>query len=107
MANNDGGTDIALTVATPQQKTVPSGTSVSTLISYTQLGGARNATLSQTNTLTAGSRLLPRDINLELGSGRLADDVRSLSPIKPLRLDVATECQNALHIPVPISFPTK
>jgi hypothetical protein len=107
VANDDGGTDIALTVPTPQQKTIPSGASVSTLISYTQLGGAWHATLSQTNTLSAGSRLLPRDVNLELGSGRLADDMRSLSPIKPLRLDVATECQNALHIPVPVSFPTK
>lgn len=107
VADDEGGTDIALTVATPPQKTVPSGTSVSTLISYTQLGGAWNATLSQTNTLSAGSRLLPRDVNLELGAGRLADDVRSLSPIKPLRFDVATECQNALHIPVPVSFPTK
>jgi hypothetical protein len=107
VANDHGGTDIALKVATPPQKTVPTGTSVSTLISYTQLEGAWNATLSQTNTLSAGSRLLPRDVNLELGSGRLADDVRSLSPITPLRLDVATECQNALHIPVPVSFPTK
>ena len=107
VANDDGSTDIAFTVATPTQKKVPSGTSVSTLISYTQLGGAWNATLSQTNTLSAGSRLLPRDVNLELGSGRLADDVRSLSPMRPLRLDVATECQNALHIPVPVSLPEK
>ncbi|AFR49182.1 acetoacetate decarboxylase family protein [Gordonia sp. KTR9] len=107
VANDDGGTDIALTVPTPQQKTFPSGTNVSTLVSYTQLEGAWHATLSQTNTLSAGSKLLPRDVNLELGSGRLADDVRSLAPIKPLRLDVATECQNALHIPVPVSVPAK
>ncbi len=107
VANDDGGTDIALTVPTPQQKTFPSGTNVSTLVSYTQLEGAWHATLSQTNTLSAGSKLLPRDVNLELGSGRLADDVRSLAPIKPLRLDVATDCQNALHIPVPVSVPAK
>lgn len=107
VADDDGGTDIALTVPTPTQKTVTSGTSVSTLVSYTQLGGAWNATLSQTNTLSAGSRLLPRNLDLELGAGRLADDVRSLSPIRPLRLDVATECQNALHIPVPVSLPAK
>ncbi|WP_055477263.1 acetoacetate decarboxylase family protein [Gordonia sp. HS-NH1] len=107
VANDDGGTDIALTVLTPQQKTFPSGTNVSTLVSYTQLEGAWHATLSQTNTLSAGSKLLPRDVNLELGSGRLADDVRSLAPIKPLRLDVATDCQNALHIPVPVSVPAK
>jgi len=107
VANDDGGVDIALDVATPRQKRVPSGTRVSTLTSYTQLGGGWNATLSQTNTLAVGSKLLPRDARLELGSGRLADDVRSLKPIRPLRFEVFTKCQNALHIPVPVSFPTK
>lgn len=106
VANDDGGTDIAIDVATPRQKKVASGTQVSTLTSYTELGGGWNATLSQTNTLAAGSRLLPKD-TLQLGSGRLTDDVRSLEPIKAMRLDVVTECQNALHIPVPVSLPAK
>ncbi|OMC31208.1 acetoacetate decarboxylase [Mycobacterium sp. GA-1841] len=107
VANDDGGTDIAIDVATPSQKQIPSGTKVSTLISYTELGGGWNATLSQTNNLAAGSKLLPRDISLELGSGRLTDDIRSLKPIKALRFDVFTECQNALHIPVPVSVPAR
>ncbi len=105
VANADGGTDIAISVATPKQKRVSSGTSVSTLTSYTELGGGWNQTLSQTNNLVFGSELLPKDVGIELGSGRLSDDVRSLRPKRPLRLDVYTECQNALHIPVPISFP--
>lgn len=107
VANDDGGLDIAIDVATPKQKQVPSGKHVSTLTTYTQLGGGWNATLSQTNTLASGSRLLPRDLSLKLGSGRMSDDVRSLKPLKPLRLDVSTECQNALHIPVPVSLPTR
>jgi Acetoacetate decarboxylase (ADC) len=106
VANDDGGTDIAIDVATPKQKQVASGSQVSTLTSYTELNGGWNATLSQTNTLAAGSKLLPKDASLQLGSGRLTDDIRSLKPIKALRLDVFTECQNALHIPVPVSFPT-
>lgn len=105
VANDDGRTDIAIDVATPGQKRVPSGTQVSTLISYTQLNGGWHATLSQTNTLAVGSKLVPRDVSLTLGSGRLTDDVRSLKPIKALRFDVFTECQNALHIPVPVSLP--
>ena len=105
--NDKGGTDIALKVATPKQKQFPSGKSVSTLTSYTELNGGWNATLSQTNNLASGSRLLPRNVSLELGSGRLTDDVRSLKPIKALRLDVFTECQNALHIPVPVSIPER
>lgn len=107
VANDSGGTDIALSVATPRQKHVASGTSVSTLTSYTELGGGWNQTLSQTNNLAFGSRLLPQDVGLELGSGRLSDDIRSLRPKRPLRLDVHTECQNALHIPVPVSFPIR
>ncbi|HJQ06263.1 MAG TPA: acetoacetate decarboxylase family protein [Nocardioides sp.] len=105
--NDEGGTDIALDVATPAQQRIPSGTSVSTLTSYTELNGGWNATLSQTNNLASGSRLLPRGVSLELGRGRLSDDVRSLKPIKALRLDVTTECQNALHIPVPVSIPSR
>lgn len=101
----DGETDLALDAATPEQKQFPSGTSVSTLTSYTELKGGWHATLSQTNNLAAGSRLLPRDVSLELGSGRLSDDVRSLKPVMLLRFDVATEAQNALHIPVPVSIP--
>jgi hypothetical protein len=105
VADDTGGTDIAIDVATPTQQQIPSGRSVSTLTSYTRRSGGWNATLSQTNTLTAGSTLLPRDISLELGSGRLSDDVRSLRPIRALRFDVATAAQNALHIPVPVSVP--
>lgn len=103
--NDNGETDIALDVATPKQKQIPSGKSVSTLTSYTELKGGWNATLSQTNNLASGSSLLPRDVSLELGAGRLSDDVRSLKPIKLLRFDVTTEAQNALHIPVPVSIP--
>ncbi|BBZ25845.1 acetoacetate decarboxylase [Mycolicibacterium madagascariense] len=107
VANDEGGTDIAIDVATPKQKQVPSGTRVSTLTSYTEFNGGWNATLSQTNVLAEGSKLLPGLASLTLGSGRLSDDVRSLRPIRALRLDVVTECQNALHIPVPVSFPAK
>ena len=107
VANDDGGTDIAIDAATPKQKQFASGSRVSTLISYTELNGGWNATLSQTNVLAAGSKLLPGRASLKLGSGRLSDDVRSLRPIGALRLDVVTECQNALHIPVPVSFPAR
>lgn len=106
VANDDGGTDIAIDVATPRQRQVPTGTRVSTLTSYTELSGGWNATLSQTNNLAVGSTLLPREVSLELGAGRLTDDVRSLRPIRALRFDVTSSAQNALHIPVPVSLPT-
>ncbi|MFF0634368.1 acetoacetate decarboxylase family protein [Nocardia sp. NPDC004151] len=106
VANDDGGTDIALSVPTPTQTTHRTGAQVSSLTSYTRIDGAWHSTLSQTNTLTAGSSLLPRGIDLELGTGRMAADLRSLAPFRTIRLDVMTEGQLALHMPVPTSVPT-
>ncbi|OXM42372.1 acetoacetate decarboxylase family protein [Amycolatopsis alba] len=103
VANDHGGTDLALSAATPRQSARPTGERVSNLTSYTTIGDAWHSTLSQTNVLSAGSATFPRDIDLRLGEGRLSDDVRSLSPRRPVRLDVMTEGQLALHMPVPTS----
>lgn len=103
VANDHGKTDLALSVATPAQTRYPSGARVSGLTSYTQINDAWHSTLSQTNILAAGSALAPRDVSLQLGEGRVSDDVRSLAPIRNLRLDVMTEGQIALHMPAPFS----
>jgi hypothetical protein len=98
-----GGTDIELSVATPAQTRYPTGKRVSTLTSYTSIGGAWHSTLSQNYVLASGTARLPRNVDLKIGKGRMADDLRSLRPIKTLQLDVTTEGQLALHMPVPTS----
>jgi hypothetical protein len=103
VANDDGGTDLSLSAATPKQRRYQSGERVSSLTSYTLIDNAWHSTLTQTNILAAGSALLPRNLELTLGQGRLTDDLRSLKPITTLRLDVSTECQLALHMPAPTS----
>lgn len=103
VANGDGGTDLSLSAPTPRQHRYRSGERVSSLTSYTLIDEAWRSTLSQTNTLAAGRALLPRNVEVKQGNGRLTDDLRSLEPITTLRLDVATECQIALHMPVPTS----
>lgn len=105
VTNDDGGVDLALSVATPRQKAYRTGEHVSTLTSYTSIDGAWHSTLSQTNTLSAGTALFPRGLDLKVGQGRMADDLRSLEPITTVRLDVMTEGQLALHMPVPASVP--
>jgi hypothetical protein len=105
VANADGGTDLALSVATPRQQAHRTGDRVSSLTSYTSIDGAWHSTLSQINMLSAGTALFPRGIELEVGQGRMADDLRSLAPITTVRLDVMTEGQLALHMPVPASVP--
>ncbi|MFI7108083.1 hypothetical protein ACIBK9_17370 [Nonomuraea sp. NPDC050227] len=107
VANDTGGTDLAMSAATPSQRAYPSGARVSTLTSYTQIGEAWHSTLSQTNMLSAGSSRLPRDLGLQLGQGRLSDDLRSLRPIRTIQFDVVTEGQIALHMPVPFSVPSR
>ncbi|MEV0334400.1 acetoacetate decarboxylase family protein [Nocardia sp. NPDC050717] len=103
VANDDGATDVAFTAPTPRQRAHASGERVASLTSYTRIDGAWHSTLSQTNVLATGTSLLPRGIDLRLGAGRVSDDIRSLQPIKTIQLDVMTEGQNALHMPVPTS----
>jgi hypothetical protein len=106
VANDDGGTDLALSAATPAQHRYGSGERVSTLTSYTRFDDAWHATTSQTNVLASGRARLPRGLELEVGQGRMADDLRSLAPIRTVAFDVTTEGQLALHLPVPTSVPT-
>ncbi|RMI31223.1 acetoacetate decarboxylase family protein [Nocardia stercoris] len=103
VANSTGGTDVAFSARTPRQEVHASGDQVASLSSYTTINGVWHSTFSQTNILSAGTEQLPRSIDLRLGSGRVSDDIRSLRPIRTIQLDVMTEGQNALHMPVPTS----
>ncbi|WP_405638006.1 acetoacetate decarboxylase family protein [Streptomyces sp. NBC_00056] len=103
VTNDAGDTDLALSAATPAQTTYPSGRRVASLTSYTSVNGAWHSTLSQTNVLSAGTARFPRHAGLRVGEGRMADDLRSLRPIRTIQFDVVTEGQLALHMPVPTS----
>ncbi|WP_411082318.1 acetoacetate decarboxylase family protein [Streptomyces sp. cmx-18-6] len=107
VANDAGGVDLALSAATPKQTAHPSGERVSSLTSYTSINGAWHSTLSQTNTLNAGTKRGRSGIDLRIGEGRMADDLRSLKPKRTIRFDVMTEGQLALHMPVPVSVPRR
>ncbi|MFJ9202715.1 acetoacetate decarboxylase family protein [Streptomyces flaveolus] len=103
VANDSGGVDLSLLAATPKQTAHPSGRRVSSLTSYTSINGAWHSTLSQTNVLSAGTTRSTRDITLRIGEGRMADDLRSLKPLRTIQFDAMTEGQLALHMPVPTS----
>jgi hypothetical protein len=104
VANDTGGTDLALSVPTPTQTKHQTVERVSSLTSYTLIDGRWHSTFSQTNALAAGTTRFPRNIDLQIGQGRLADDLRSLNPLKTVQLDVTTEGQLALHMPIPTSI---
>ncbi|MFF0752664.1 acetoacetate decarboxylase family protein [Streptomyces sp. NPDC004267] len=103
VANDQGGLDLALSAPTPKQTARPTGEHVSTLTSYTTIDGAWHSTTSQINMLSSGTTRFPRGLDLRLGEGRMSDDLRSLKPIRTIQLDVTTEGQLALHLPVPTS----
>lgn len=103
VANDQGGTDLAFSVPTPRQAAHVTGERVSTLTSYTTIDDAWHSTTSQINMLSSGSKRFPRGLDLTLGEGRMSDDLRSLKPMRTIQLDVTTEGQLALHMPVPTS----
>lgn len=103
VANDSGGTDLALSVSTPAQTRYSSGEHVSTVTSYTSINGAWHSTFNQTNALAAGTTRRPQGLDLQIGQGRMADDLRSLKPLRTIQLDVVTDGQAALHLPVPTS----
>ncbi|MFT3659874.1 MAG: acetoacetate decarboxylase family protein [Gordonia sp. (in: high G+C Gram-positive bacteria)] len=107
IANDAGDLDLAFSAATPKQTARRSGEHVSTLTSYTTIDDRWHATVSQINVLSAGSRRLPRGLDLRLGSGRMSDDLRSLKPIRTIQLDVTARGQLALHMPVSTSMPER
>ncbi len=103
VANDAGGLDLAFSAPTPKQSARRTGERVSTLTSYTTIDDAWHSTTSQINMLSAGSTRFPRGLDLQLGEGRMSNDLRSLKPIRTIQLDVTTEGQLALHMPVPTS----
>ncbi|MEV0360819.1 acetoacetate decarboxylase family protein [Nocardia sp. NPDC050697] len=103
IADDQGGLDLALSAPTPTQTARPTGAHVSTLTSYTTIDGAWHSTTSQINTLSTGTTRFPRGLDLRLGAGRMSESLRSLKPIGTIQLDVTTEGQLALHMPVPTS----
>lgn len=103
VANDQGGLDLALSVPTPKQTDRPTGAHVSTLTSYTTIDGAWHSTTSQINMLASGTTRFPRGLDLQLGEGRTSEVLRALKPIRTIQLDVTTEGQLALHMPVPTS----
>ncbi|PVC86121.1 acetoacetate decarboxylase [Streptomyces sp. CS014] len=107
VANDADGVDLAFSAATPPQKAYVSGERVGSLTSYTKINGGWHSTLNQTNVLNAGTTRGTRDVTLQLGEGRMSDDLRSLKPKRTIQFDVMTEGQAALHMPVPTSVPPR
>ncbi|WP_295648343.1 acetoacetate decarboxylase family protein [uncultured Dietzia sp.] len=103
----EGRTDLTLAAPVPRQRNFRPLQRVSTLTSYTRINGAWHSTFNQTHALAAGQKVLPRDVHLQLGEGRLSEDIRSIRPRGILRLDVTGRAQMALHMPVPVSVDTR
>ncbi len=107
VANDSGAVDLSLLADTPAQRAYLSGERVGSLTSYTRIDGAWHSTLNQTNVLNAGTTRSTGGVTLQLGEGRMSDDLRSLRPKRTIQFDVMTEGQAALHMPVPTSVQSR
>ncbi|GGU97317.1 hypothetical protein GCM10010275_39600 [Streptomyces litmocidini] len=99
--------DLSLPANAPTQRARPSGERVGSPTSHTKIDGARHSTPHQTHVLNAGTTRSTNGVTLQLGEGRMSDDLRSPMPKRTIQFDVMTEGQAALHTPAPTSVPSR
>ncbi len=102
--NSAGKTDVELLTPTPKLKAGVSGEHVTTMHSLIQRDGNWTETLSQLNVLSLGKAVMPKNVTLKLGKGRISDDLRSVKAGRIIELEVSDNSQLALHMPQPISI---
>lgn len=100
VANDDGGTDVAVTLPLPEQR-APKRARVKTTIALSQIDGAWYESVSLVNVLSGGMSFAPRGVEITRGTGRLSDDLASLRPIRTVSVEATTRGQLALNMPVP------
>ncbi|WP_431957289.1 acetoacetate decarboxylase [Nocardia lijiangensis] len=102
VAGTEGRTDIEVGAKLPAIRKPRSRVSATKLIHT--LGGRWHETTTQTNALAIGAQFLPTHVRLLHGTGPLTDLLTELGVGRPLRMEVTTEAQLALHLPRPLAL---
>lgn len=102
VANDQGETDLALTMPLPRQRDRRPGEVVKTTVALSRIDGAWHETKTLIHALSSGASYLPRGVKITYGSGRMSDELAALRPIRPLMAEVFTSGQIALNMPVPV-----
>lgn len=97
-----GKTDLSLTAPLPAMKNVKPQSHLETKTMLNQIDGVWHQASVQSNTLSYGQQLFPRNVKLVRHGGPLSRLLDELGANKILRLDVVKDAQLALHMPVPL-----
>lgn len=100
VANDDGGTDVAVRLPLPRQRT-PKRPTVKATVALSRIDGAWHESTSLVNVVSGGMRFAPRGVEITRGTGRLSDDLASLRPFRVISVEATTRGQLALNMPVP------
>ncbi|MFT3731723.1 MAG: hypothetical protein QM780_09950 [Hyphomicrobium sp.] len=98
----DGKPDLSLKAPVPKLRTVASQSHMATNILVNRIDGTWNQTLVQSNVLTFGERLFPRDVKLTRSGGPISQLLDGLGVSAILRMDVIKDGQIILNMSVPL-----
>jgi hypothetical protein len=103
IAATDGTPDLTLSAPLPALRTVASQSRMGTNILINQIDGKWHRTVVQSNTLSFGQRLFPRDAQLVRHGGPMSQLLEGLDASAIVRMDVVKDAQLALNMPTPLT----
>ncbi len=98
----DGKPDLALRVPVPTLRPVAAHSHMATNILINRIDGTWHQTLVQSNVLTFGERMFPRDVALTRGGGPISQLLDGLGASTILRMNVVKDGQIILNMPLPL-----
>ncbi len=101
LTNAAGGTDLSLSSPIPPQQDLAPQSRIGTSVMVNRIDGRWHRTTVHTNKLRLGQKLLPRDISLGFGTGAVSQLLKALGVGRLLRMDVMTDGQLVLNLPIP------
>jgi len=94
--------DLTLQASLPRLHTVTPQSRMGTSTMVSLIDGEWHQTVVQSNTLSFGQSMFPRDVNLSRGGGPMSQLLDGLGASTLLRLDVVEDAQLVLNMPRPL-----
>lgn len=99
--NTNSTSDLSLIAPVPKIKTVKPQSRIETKTMYQLVDGQWHSTSVESNTLTFGQKLFPKNVQLVKNGGPISKLLDDLGANKVLRFDVVKDAQLALNMPIP------
>ena len=103
LAGPGGQPDLTLTAPLPRMDHVPPQSRIGSSIIVNRIDGVWHQATAVTNKLTLGQTTFPHEARLTRAGAPLSQLLDGLGPTRMLRLDVVSNAQIVLHMPVPLA----